>query len=135
MVSEGKCRVLCRQYPKSLEESELALLKERRTAYYKKEAWKIILKMIPTSRPTIVLAEELGVESFYEANEENVKKAGFAAAVALFLLLVYCVWKRLRRRRIGRGGTSRGGKSAAEKNTREGREEEEEKEDNAEERE
>ena len=67
MVSEGKCRVLCRQYPKSLEESELALLKERRTAYYKKEAWKIILKMIPTSRPTIVLAEELGVESFYEA--------------------------------------------------------------------
>ena len=79
------------------------------------------------------------VESFYEANEENVQKAGFAAAVALFLLLVYCVWKRLRRRRIGRGGTSRGGKSAAEKNTREGREEEEkeeeEKEDNAEERE
>ena len=75
------------------------------------------------------------VESFYEANEENVKKAGFAAAVALFLLLVYCFWKRLRRRRIGRGGTSRGGKSAAEKNTREGREEEEEKEDNAEERE
>ena len=58
------------------------------------------------------------VESFYEANEENVKKAGFAAAVALFLLLVYCVWKRLRRRRIGRGGTSRGGKSAAEKNAR-----------------
>ena len=36
------------------------------------------------------------VESFYEANEENVKKAGFAAAVALILLLVYCVWKRLR---------------------------------------
>ena len=55
------------------------------------------------------------VESFYEANEENVQKAGFAATVALFLLLVYCVWKRLRRRRIGRGGTSRGGKSAAEK--------------------
>ena len=73
------------------------------------------------------------VESFYEANEENVQKAGFAAAVALLLLLVYCVWKRLRRRRIGRGGTSRGGKSAAEKNTREGREKEKEKEDNTEE--
>jgi hypothetical protein len=39
------------------------------------------------------------IESFYKVNEANVKKAGFAAVVALFLLLVYCVWKRLRRRR------------------------------------
>ena len=94
---------------------------------------KNINKKITRQKKTPSFVEH--VESFYEANEENVQKAGFAAAVALFLLLVYCVWKRLRRRRIGRGGTSRGGKSAAEKNTREGREEEEEKEDNAEERE
>jgi len=67
MVTDGKCRTLCRMYPNSLEESEIAILKERRWTYYKEAAWKILLKMIPCRRPTIPLADTLGVESFYEA--------------------------------------------------------------------
>lgn len=48
------------------------------------------------------------IESFYKVNEANVKKAGFAAVVALFLLLVYYVWKRLRRRRRqSKGGAAK----------------------------
>ena len=46
------------------------------------------------------------LEKFYEANEANIQKVGFAAAAALFLLLVYCVWKRLRRRAVTRAQRS-----------------------------
>jgi hypothetical protein len=53
-----------------------------------------------STNSTETTQESLGgkIESFYEANESNVQKAGGAAAIAIFVTSAYCCWRRLKSR-------------------------------------
>lgn len=61
MIDDGKCRQSCRMYPGSMDENELAILKNRKLGYYKKEALRILLELIPVQKPFVPIIEAIGI--------------------------------------------------------------------------
>lgn len=51
MADEGLCKPSCRQYPGSMDEQEMLVLKQRQSKYYKKEAIRLLLEIVPFEKP------------------------------------------------------------------------------------
>lgn len=67
MIDDGKCRQSVKMYPGSMDKEELGILKARKSAHYKKEAWQILFNLIPAVKPQLPMVEALSPIDCIEA--------------------------------------------------------------------